>query len=207
MIILKKSVPNIILWSWMRNVLKLSGNSLLVFSCIFSQTPDPTHGSCIPMQDFEYWLGLPRQSISRIINTLCERNYVCKDCKVNKQNPMIKYNMYFINFNYVRELCQKSCVADYQNFIESYDHALKCFDESGNIDILTMAQAQNVENANTIPDITEAIRAVETKEHSENTYIYKDKVSSSKSDQKHSLLRQSVNLKHRNVMNGMQKSE
>ena len=183
MIHLKKAVPNIILWSWMRNVLKLSGNSLLVFSCIFSQTPDPTHGSCIPMQDFEYWLGLTRQAISRIIKSLCEKNYVCKDCKVNKQNPMIKYNMYFINFNYVRELCQKSCVADYQNFIESYDHALKCFDESGNIDVLTMAQAQNIENVSDIPDVHDALKALNTKEHSESTYIFKDKKSTT-SDQK-----------------------
>lgn len=158
----------------MRNVLNLSGNSLLVFSCIFSQTPDPTHGSCIPMQDFEYWLGITRQSISRIIGILCEKNYVCKDCKVNKQNPMIRYNMYFINFNYVKELCQKSCIADYQNFMQSYDHALKCFDESGNFDALTTAQAQNIENVNDIPDVQEALKSLTTKEHAESTYIYKD---------------------------------
>ena len=70
------SVPNIVMWSWMRTVLRLCGSELLIFSYIFSQTFDSSHRCYACLIDMEDWFGVTRQTISRNIDRLVEKGFV-----------------------------------------------------------------------------------------------------------------------------------
>jgi len=113
-------IPNIIMWSWMRTVLKLSGSELLIFSYLFSQTFDSVHKCYTCLSDMTEWFGITRQTISRNIDKLVEKNFVSKECLSDITNPIIKHNNYSVNTEYITELCENSDYSSYSNFLDSY---------------------------------------------------------------------------------------
>ena len=113
-------IPNIIMWSWMRTVLKLSGSELLIFSYLFSQTFDSVHKCYTCLSDMTEWFGITRQTISRNIDKLVEKNFVSKECLADITNPIIKHNNYSVNTEYITELCENSDYNSYSNFLDSY---------------------------------------------------------------------------------------
>ena len=119
------SVPNIVMWSWMRTVLRLCGSELLIFSYIFSQTFDSSHRCYACLVDMEDWFGVTRQTISRNIDRLVEKGFVFKECKQDLINPIIKHNSYMVNIPNVTELCENADKDSYQNFLDSYRSLLK----------------------------------------------------------------------------------
>lgn len=119
------SVPNIVMWSWMRTVLKLCGSELLIFSYIFSQTFDSSHRCYACLVDMEEWFGVTRQTISRNIDHLVEKGFVLKECKQDSVNPIIKHNNYMVNIPNVTNLCENADKDSYQNFLDSYRLLLK----------------------------------------------------------------------------------
>ena len=119
------TIPNIVVWSWMRTVLKLSGSELLIFSYIFSQTFDSVHRCFTCLSDMESWFGITRQTISRNIDRLAEKDFVVKECKNDYINPMIKHNSYYVNIDVITELCENSDYDSYTNFLDSYRFILK----------------------------------------------------------------------------------
>ena len=65
-----KFAPTIVVWSWMRTVLNLSGSELLIFSYLYSQTFDDSHKCYTTLSDMSDWFGLTRQTISRNIDKM-----------------------------------------------------------------------------------------------------------------------------------------
>lgn len=118
-------VPSIMLWSWMRTVLDLSGNELLIFAYLFTQTFDSVHRCCSSLSDMEDWFGITRQTISRNIDSLEEKGLVSKSCSFGRDKPFIKHNSYSVCTKRIVELCEDSDNAQYSNFLESYRYVLK----------------------------------------------------------------------------------
>ena len=52
----KQPMPNIVVWSWMREVLQLSGLDLLLFAFLFERTFDGVHKCFDRLTDFEHLL-------------------------------------------------------------------------------------------------------------------------------------------------------
>lgn len=119
------NVPNIVMWSWMRTVLNLTGAELLIFSYLFSQTFDDVHKCYTCLSDMETWFGITRQTISRNIDKLCARGFVEKEILSDAINPMIKHNNYKVCVQYITKLCEKSDYNSYANFLDSYGMILK----------------------------------------------------------------------------------
>lgn len=116
----KQPMPNIVVWSWMREVLQLSGIELLLFAFLFERTFDGMHKCFEKLTDFENWFGSTRQAIIRHIDKMVDKNILFKNCEPDKKNPMIKHNNYSINVEHVTQLCEQSPFDIYQNFLESY---------------------------------------------------------------------------------------
>ena len=121
----KSKAPTIVMWSWMREVLELTGTELLLFSYIFAQTFDKVHKCWTCLADMEVWFGITRQTISRNIDKLVEKNFIKKICKADDNKFFIKHNCYFANIDYITELCENSDYDHYQNFLDSYRNILK----------------------------------------------------------------------------------
>lgn len=120
-----QTAPNIIIWYWMRTILKLSGNELFLFAYIFTQTFDNVHKCYSTMSELEMWFGNARQTISRNVDNLVCKNYIIKECKQNPNNPIIKKNSYQVNIEYITQLCEQANSSDYKNFLDSYGYLLK----------------------------------------------------------------------------------
>lgn len=116
----QQPMPDIIVWSWMREALKLSGVELLLFAYLFEITFDGVHKCFEKLLDLEYWFGLTRQALSRHIDKMVSKNILHKDCKQDATNPMIKHNSYAINIEYVTRVCEQADFETYKNFLESY---------------------------------------------------------------------------------------
>ena len=121
----KSSIPNIVIWSWMRTVLDLSGTELLLFAFIFSQTFDNVHKVQTCLSEMESWFGITRQTISRNVDSMCSKNYVIKETYQDSINPMIKHNTYRVHIEFITQLCEDSDYSSYNNFLDSYRHVLK----------------------------------------------------------------------------------
>ena len=121
----ENQVPNIVMWAWMRTVLKLCGSELLIFSYLFSQTFDSSHRCFACLSSMGDWFGITRQAVSRNIDKLVERGFVVKECRADCINPMIKHNNYIVNMPHITELCEKSDKSSYENFLDSYRSLLK----------------------------------------------------------------------------------
>jgi hypothetical protein len=63
--------------------------------------------------------GLTRQTISRNIEKLVDKNVVVKKCVLDEGNPMIKHNGYTLNMINITELCKKNGSDSYNNFLDS----------------------------------------------------------------------------------------
>lgn len=116
------------MWSWIREVLGLVGNELIIFSFIFSQTFDGTHKCYTNLSQMEDWFGITRQTISRNIESLSEKKYIIKRqcCNDNdNDNAFIKHNHYYVNIDYITKLCEESDYDNYLNFLDSYRLILK----------------------------------------------------------------------------------
>lgn len=121
----KTSIPNIIMWSWMRTVLDLTGTELLIFAFVFSQTFDNLHKCYTCLSEMENWFGITRQTISRNIDNLCAKGFVEKETLHDIVNPMIKHNSYKVCVPYITRLCENSDYNSYTNFLDSYGAILK----------------------------------------------------------------------------------
>lgn len=119
-----KFAPTIVVWSWMRTVLNLSGSELLIFSYLYSQTFDDSHKCYTTLSDMSDWFGLTRQTISRNIDKMLSENIVMKETLSDKKNPMIKHNRYNINMSKITQICEESDYNSYLNFVESYKQIL-----------------------------------------------------------------------------------
>lgn len=115
----KKPIPNLIIWSWMRTTLGLVGSELLIFSYLFCKTYDSTHFFFIPLSDMEQMFGLTRQTISRNIDKLVNKEIILKKCVKDGINPMIKHNGYTLDMSYIADLCKNSGSDNYNNFLDS----------------------------------------------------------------------------------------
>ena len=121
----QSQVPSIVLWSWMRTILNLSGNELLIFAYLFSQTFDSIHRMHNSLYDMEEWFGITRQTISRNIDSLVDKGLVVKSCSQDKDRPLIKHNSYTVCTKKICDLCESSDETQYANFLESYSFILK----------------------------------------------------------------------------------
>lgn len=162
----KKSVPNIVVWSWVRTVLGLSGCELLIFSYLFSRTFDNVHRCYTALMDFSDWFGITRQAVSRHITKLCERGYIEKETLQDKTNPMIKHNSYMVCMQKVTQLCEESDDGSYANFLESYSSILKQKfpNDSATIDdyickLSSWHKNRNIEVCATLGELSQAICA------------------------------------------------
>lgn len=120
-----KSVPNVVIWAWMRTVLHLAGSELMVFAYIFSQTFDNVHKCFTCLADMELWFGMSRQTISRNFEKLKNKGYIIKETLQDQINPMIKHNNYRVDVPYLTKLCEESDYDNYRNFLDSYGSILK----------------------------------------------------------------------------------
>ena len=118
-------MPNLIVWSWMREVLGLHGTQLLIFSYMFTQCFDSVHQCTTSLSSMEKWFGVTRQAVSRNIDKLVDSQYLYKVTESDRITPMIKHNVYRINMKYITGLCEDSDYESYENFIQSYSYALK----------------------------------------------------------------------------------
>lgn len=118
-------VPDITLWSWMREVLGLVGTELILFSYIFSQSFDEVHKCITPLTIMEKWFGVTRQTLSKNIDSLVEKKYIVKQCNRDELKPILKRNCYYVDMNYIKALCKESNYSNYTNFMQSYKQALK----------------------------------------------------------------------------------
>lgn len=118
-------IPNVVIWAWMRTVLNLSGNELFVFSYIFSQCFDNQHKCYAKLSELSSIFGITRQTISRNIELLEDKNLVKKTTTTDIINPIIKHNCYQVNIDYITKLCEESDYDSYQNFLDSYSSILK----------------------------------------------------------------------------------
>ena len=92
--------PTIIMWSWMREVLDLTGIELTIFSYIFDRTFDKVHKCWTCLSDMESWFGVTRQTISRNMEKLVQKKYIYKFSQKDSQKEFIKHNCYFVNIDY-----------------------------------------------------------------------------------------------------------
>ena len=120
-----KPIPNITMWAWMRTVLGLVGNELLIFSYLFSSTYDSSHVCWVALADMETWFGLTRQTISRNIDKLVDRGVVVKKCVLDEFNPIIKHNNYQVDMNRITDLCEHADTESYKNFLDCYKTEIK----------------------------------------------------------------------------------
>ena len=158
------SIPNIIVWSWMRTVLNLSGSELLIFAYIFSQTFDNVHKCYTCLSDMEMWFGMSRQTISRNIDKLCARGFAEKEILQDSINPMIKHNNYKVCVEYITKVCERADYDSYSNFLDSYRFILKQKfpDDSSTIDdyleiLSTWHQNKNIKVCVTLNEIAQLI--------------------------------------------------
>ena len=117
-------IPNIVIWSWMRTVLDLSGSELLIFSYIFSQTFDNVHPCTTKLSEMETWFGVSRQTITRNVEKMVNKGFILKNCTNDPFNPIIKHNSYKVDVENITHLCEDSDFDSYTNFIESYKSIL-----------------------------------------------------------------------------------
>ena len=118
-------IPNVVMWSWMRTVLDLTGMELLLFAYVFSQTFDSVHECYSCLTDMGEWFGATRQTVSRNIDSLVSKNFILKNCRKDIINPIIKHNSYYVNTEYITQLCENSDYDSYSNFLDSYRTILK----------------------------------------------------------------------------------
>lgn len=208
----KTSIPNIIMWSWMRTVLNLSGTELLIFAFVFSQTFDNIHKCYTCLSEMEAWFGLTRQTISRNIDNLCAKGYVEKETLHDAINPMIKHNSYKVCVSYITKLCEESDYSSYSNFLESYGAILKqkfpedtltideylntlsTWHQNKNIEVcitlneLAQLMCSETNENNSIVSMLKDIRKNKVKKSPEYTFINKDKLMDSKQPSKQNSL-------------------
>lgn len=119
------SIPNVVIWSWMRTVLELCGTELFVFAYLFSQTFDVSHKCYACLADMETWIGATRQTITRNIDNLVKKGFVIKECSKDAMNPIIKHNSYMVDTQLITKMCEESDHDSYLNFLDSYRLMLK----------------------------------------------------------------------------------
>ena len=168
----KTSIPNIIMWSWMRTVLNLTGTELLIFAFVFSQTFDNLHKCYTCLSEMETWFGITRQTISRNIDNLCAKGFVEKEVLQDVLNPMIKHNSYKVRVPYITKLCEESDYDSYTNFLDSYGSILKQKfpDDISTIDeylesLSTWHKNKNIEVTITLNEIAQIICAESDQDH------------------------------------------
>lgn len=118
------SSPNIVIWSWMRTVLNLSGSELLIFAYLYSQTFDNGHRCYSTLANMSDWFGLNRNTVARNIDKMVVSGIVSKETLQDLRKPLIKHNRYQVNMTHITNLCEKSDFNSYTNFIASYKQIL-----------------------------------------------------------------------------------
>ena len=88
-------MPNFIVWNWMMSALKLTGNDILLFAYVYSQSFDNKHYTTVSMTTLASWLGLTRQTVVKHLENL---PFVQKYVSQDGSNGFYTFN-YFINID------------------------------------------------------------------------------------------------------------
>lgn len=174
------TMPNIIIWSWMRTVLDLTGINLMLFAYIFYESFDSVHRCRIPLSQMEDWFGVTRQTISRNIDKLCEKEFILKETHKDEINHIIKHNNYRVNMKMITQLCEDSDHNTYKNFLESYSHILKTTfpNDTKDIDsyfdtLLSWHKNKNIKICMTLNDVAKLLQGEESNSISDFETILK----------------------------------
>lgn len=129
--------PSFICWHWMRSILGLSGNEMMIFAYLWSLTFGGTSYTASTLADMESWFGLTRQTISKYVDNLQESGYVTKTTLQDTKRRMIKHNYYKVNMANIISICEDASYESYLNFIDSYKNLFiaKFPDEEKKIDV------------------------------------------------------------------------
>lgn len=110
-------MPNFVIWSWMRNGLKLSGIHIMLFAYIFSQSYDNEHLVTTSLSVLSDWFGISRQTLSRNIDAL---PYVEKSVSQDNRNSFYTHNCYKIDMIGLLTYFQNCEKEIYEEFLAAY---------------------------------------------------------------------------------------
>ncbi len=108
-------MESVAIYSWMTKALGLRGNSLLVFSYMFSNLVDQFHTVTMNLTDVSDWYGMSYRSVTTNVDNLIELGYITRR-KVD--NTLLR--QYKLNVDKISTECIKSGKDYYVEFIDTY---------------------------------------------------------------------------------------
>lgn len=110
-------MPNFVVWSWMRNGLKLSGIHIMLFAYIFSQSCDNEHSTNTSLSVLSEWFGISRQTLSRNIDNL---PYIIKSVSQDTRHGFYTHNCYRVDMLGLLTYFQNCDKEVYEEFLAAY---------------------------------------------------------------------------------------